>query len=424
MRFVVATYGTEGDTRPLAVLCRALIDAGHEATLLADRSTLGAATALGVPSVALAGDIKGVMTPSVGISNVVAGERGFSNMANALAHIANTHAEAWLREIVTTGGGCDAVIVSGLAAFVGLSAAEALGVKAIGTGLIPITPTSEFASPFLPQGIPRFLHAASQRLVNQMLWRAFRKQTNAARAAVCALPPRQSLWTDHPMLYGISPTLVPQPRDWPANAHVCGQWVAPCGEWTAPAALAEFLAAGEAPIYIGFGSMAGFDQKALLAEVVAAVGGRRALFYPGWSGADTSDTSDTSATSDRSATSALPANFHVIGNTPHDWLFPRTSVVIHHGGSGTSHSATRAGVPSVVVPFAGDQPFWADRLRRAGVAARAVPGRKLKAFALAKQIEFAERPATRALARELGERMRAETGVRRAVALIHELMRA
>ncbi|MDR3397382.1 MAG: glycosyltransferase [Pandoraea sp.] len=410
MRFAAATYGTEGDTRPLAMLCRALMDAGHEACLLADHATLGAANALGVPAVALAGDIKGAMQPDLAISKVVTGKRGFSNMASALAHIANTHAEAWLKEIVSTGRDCDAIIVSGLAAFVGLSAAESLGIKAIGTGLIPITPTAAFASPFLPpKWTPGFLNAGSQRFVNQMLWRAFRQKTNAARAAVCGLAPRQTLWTSHPMLYGISPSLVAQPDDWPANAQICGQWVSPAADWIAPPALSDFLAAGEAPIYVGFGSMAGFDHDKVLGEMAVALASRRVLFYPGWSGVDVS---------------RLPANFHVIGDTPHDWLFPRTSLVIHHGGSGTSHSAARAGVPSVVVPFAGDQFFWADRLQRAGVAGAALNGRSLRASSLVSRIEFAEKEQTRARARHLGARMRSEDGLRNAVTAIHRLMNA
>src|SRR5271165_450159 len=105
------------------------------------------------------------------------------------------------------------------------------------------------------------------------------------------------------------------------------------------------------PIYGGFGRLAGFEGRALLGEIIAAVAGRRALFYPGWSGVSAAD---------------LPANFLIIGDTPHAWLFPRTSLVIHHGGAGTTHSAARAGAASVVVPFAGDQFFWADRLRQAG----------------------------------------------------------
>ena len=48
MKFVAVTYGAEGYTRPMALLCRALMDAGHSATLLADTATLGYAAALGV----------------------------------------------------------------------------------------------------------------------------------------------------------------------------------------------------------------------------------------------------------------------------------------------------------------------------------------------------------------------------------------
>ena len=84
MKFAVATYGTEGDARPMAALCRALMDAGHEARLLADHATLGAAIALGVPSIPLAGDIKGMLQREHAISSVVAEKRGFSSMASAL----------------------------------------------------------------------------------------------------------------------------------------------------------------------------------------------------------------------------------------------------------------------------------------------------------------------------------------------------
>lgn len=164
MKFVVATYGTEGDTRPLAALCRALVNSGHQAHLLADRATLRSADDLGVPSTALTGDIKGLLQPSQAISRIVGARRSFTNTASALAHIANTHAESWLREIIAAAEGCDAIIVAGLAAFVGLSAAEHLGVKAIGSGLVPITPTRAFASPCLPpKWVPGFFNAAKRQ---------------------------------------------------------------------------------------------------------------------------------------------------------------------------------------------------------------------------------------------------------------------
>ena len=407
MKLTVATYGTEGDARPFAALCRGLIDAGHEAHLLADAATLGSAEALGVPATALAGDIRGTLDPARAIGGVVAKGGSFNATARALAQIASDNALAWMRTIVEAGEGSDAILVAGLVAFVGLSAAERLGAKGIGSGMIPITPTGAFPSPFLPpRWVPRMFNRASHRFVNAMLWKAFRDRTNQAREAF-GLAPREEVWDGHPMVYGVSPSLLPVPADWPANARLCGQWLAPRGEWTPPAALADFLAAGDAPIYIGFGSMTGFDNERLLEALAEAAAGRRVVFHAGWSGIDVA---------------ALPDHFFPVGDTPHDWLFPRMSAVIHHGGSGTSHSAARAGVPSIVVPFAGDQFFWAERLRQAGVAPAAVDGRRPAGAAFARALEFAQLAATRARARELGERMRGEDGVSDAVRALERIV--
>ena len=63
-----------------------------------------------------------------------------------------------------------------------------------------------------------------------MLWKAFRDKTNAARA-MFKLPPRKAVWTERPMVYGVSPNLLPTPADWPANAHLCGQWLARSPAW-------------------------------------------------------------------------------------------------------------------------------------------------------------------------------------------------
>ncbi len=409
MKFVVVTYGTEGDVRPFAALCRALMDAGHDVLLLGDAATLGSANALGVPTIALAGDIKGAFGPNDSISGATQKAAKFNATEKALARIANANAESWLQQIVASAQGCDAIIASGLAAFVGLSAAEYLGVKVIGASMIPITPTAAFPSPLLPPKlVPKCLNRASHHFVNGIIWRTFRKHLNAARASICDLPARKKLWTDHAMLYGVSPSLLPPPADWPANAQVCGQWIHPSPTWSPPQALNDFLAAGVPPIYVGFGSMVGFDRARLLSAIAESVAGRRALFYPGWSDVDTA---------------ALPANFHIIGETPHDWLFPRTSVVIHHGGSGTTHSAARAGVPSIVVPFVGDQLFWAERLKRCGVAAEPANGKHLRAEVIAQGIEFSLRADVRERARALGEKMRAEDGLADAINALECLCR-
>jgi sterol 3beta-glucosyltransferase len=270
--------------------------------------------------------------------------------------------------------------------------------------MFPLTPTREFAYPFLPPGaVWHRLNRLSHHVVNGFLWRAFRPALNRARAEVCALPALRRMPSRHPVLYGYSPTLLPRPGDWPEQVEVCGQWTLPMPHWQPPTALRAFLDAGPPPVYIGFGSMGGFDATRLRDALVHGLAGRRALFYPGWSRVDVS---------------GLPDTVHVLGDTPHDWLFPRTACVVHHGGSGTTHSAARAGVPSVVVPFAGDQPFWAHRLALAGVAPAAVPGSRFGAGDLARGLAFADRSDVRERARRLGAALRSEDGLAHAVTSI------
>ena len=401
MKIAVLTYGTEGDTRPLAALAGALMAQGHEAVLLGDIETLASAHALQVPTQALPGGIRTQLAASA--------QHGAGEMTRALAQLTNRHTEGWMHATLAAARDCDAIIASGLAGFVGLSVAEHLGIPAIGAGMIPLTPTREFASPFMPpQRVPRWLNRASMTLGNQLVWLAFRKALNRARALVLGLPAYRRLPTSHPMLYGISPTLLSTPTDWPSNAHVCGQWLQPAAGWTPPPELTRFIEAGEAPVYVGFGSMSGLEPRRLAETLAAALAGRRALFYPGWSGMDEA---------------ALPDNILRIGNTPHDWLFPRMAAIVHHGGSGTAHSAARAGRPSVVVPFVGDQPFWAHRLSLLGIAPPALHSSHLNAETLRRALAAIDTEAVRKRAEAVGQRMRAEDGLASGVQRVEALVR-
>jgi len=49
---------------------------------------------------------------------------------------------------------------------------------------------------------------------------------------------------------------------------------------------------------------------------------------------------------------------HVVDTVPHGWLFPRCAAAVHHGGAGTTAASTAAGIPTAIVPFFGDQPYW------------------------------------------------------------------
>jgi UDP:flavonoid glycosyltransferase YjiC (YdhE family) len=106
----------------------------------------------------------------------------------------------------------------------------------------------------------------------------------------------------------------------------------------------------------------------------------------------------------------------MIGSAPHTWLFPRMAAVVHHGGAGTTAAGLRAGVPSIVVPFFGDQPFWGQRVAALGVGPAPIPRQKLTADALAQAIQHATTDTTmQRKAAELGAKIRAEDGVAEAV---------
>ncbi|MEU4512308.1 nucleotide disphospho-sugar-binding domain-containing protein [Nonomuraea wenchangensis] len=115
-------------------------------------------------------------------------------------------------------------------------------------------------------------------------------------------------------------------------------------------------------------------------------------------------------------TAAEPDGVLVIEEASHEWLLPRVAMAVHHGGIGTVAAALRAGVPQVVRPFLGDQPFWAGRLHHLGVAPAPVPGRRLTPAALASAIETAA--ALAPAARVLAAKARAEDGVATAVTRI------
>jgi UDP:flavonoid glycosyltransferase YjiC (YdhE family) len=158
-------------------------------------------------------------------------------------------------------------------------------------------------------------------------------------------------------------------------------------------------------VYIGgFGSMTNIDP-AHLADVVAravSMSGRRAIVLRGWGGLKES---------------VFPREILSTDWVPFDWLFPRVSAVIHHGGAGTTAASLRAGLPTIIVPYFLDQFFWGRRVHALGVGPKPILRKRLEASALARAIEMATGDAgmhDRAVA--LGACIRAENGVMRAVA--------
>jgi sterol 3beta-glucosyltransferase len=402
MRFTVVTYGSEGDTRPLVALCRGLMDAGHEVQLFAEQSTLGSAQARGVAVQALTGDIRSTLPMETPSQELRSGDLWKSIKDGLRAVKSNTG--AWMRVVADDARTSDAILFSSLAVPVGHAIAQELKKPGIAVWLQPWSPTRDFASPLLPPvKLPGWINLLSYRAGQAFMLRTYNEATAAARKEVFGGRGGGRITFDFPMLYGFSRHLVARPKDWPADTRICGYWALPSVEWQPPRELLEYLSAGPAPIYVGFGSVSSFIRQKGLSTIAAAIAGRRALFYPGWS---------------KITQDMLPKNFFFIGDTQHAWLFPRTSMVMHHCGAGTSHTAARAGVPSIPLPVGADQLFWAGRLAAAGVAPKYMRGTRINTEKLSRMIDFAEQDAVRERAKVLGSLMLEEDGVKNAVEAI------
>jgi sterol 3beta-glucosyltransferase len=215
-----------------------------------------------------------------------------------------------------------------------------------------------------------------------------------------------------PVLHAYSEHVWPRPLDWPETAHITGYWFLDnLEQWQPPVELADFLENGEPPVYVGFGSMAGRDPQRMAEIVIAALqkAGARGIIATGWGGLDASN---------------LPENIFKIESVPHEWLFPRVTAAVHHGGAGTTAAGLRAGRPTIVCPFLVDQPYWGARVHALGVGSQPIPQKKLNAENLSEAItEVLNSASIREKAQALGEQLRAEDGVGQAVRLLEQIGR-
>jgi UDP:flavonoid glycosyltransferase YjiC (YdhE family) len=203
---------------------------------------------------------------------------------------------------------------------------------------------------------------------------------------------------------GFSEHVLPRPADWPELSQVTGYWFLDQPNWRPSPDLQAFLEAGPKPVYIGFGSMVAPNAAAFTEAVLEGVkqSGRRAVLVTGWGALDGED-------------GPRSEQIFFLRHAPHDCLFPLMAGAVHHGGAGTIAASARAGIPSVIVPFFGDQPFWAHCLHKAGVAPPALERKTLTPAALASSLKVIEGPRMLEKAAGLGRAVRAEDGVGEAV---------
>lgn len=281
------------------------------------------------------------------------------------------------------------LIIANPASFAHVHCAEALGVPLILSFTFPYTPTKSFPHPLasikasnVDLGYTNFM---SYPMVEMMIWQGLGDLVNDLRVKTLGLDPVSTLWApgalyrmNVPFAYLWSPSLVPKPPDWGDEVDICGfVYLDLATSFTPPDPLSKFLDAGEAPVYIGFGSIVVDDANKFTEMIFEAVklAGVRALVSKGWGGLG-GDSLD------------VPENIFLLDNTPHDWLFPRVKACVIHGGAGTTAIAVKCGKPIMIVPFFGDQFFWGTMIERAKAGPEPVPYKRLSAEKIAEGIKF------------------------------------
>lgn len=410
MRLTLFTVGSRGDVQPHLALGLGLQAAGFEVTVSTHEPFRSFVESHGIGFAPLPGDPRAVLeTPEA--QEMLRSGTGLVAFARHFVPLL----EPWFRDLVDAvtplHRESDVVLYSQLA-FVPWHLGKVDRTPTIMTGLQPLHPTAEF--PAITTALPN-LGSVGNRLTHlinrQLFWQPLRRAVDEWRSRDLGLPEhglrgpyRELTETMEPQLYGFSPHLVPPPADWPDSITVTGPWFLDSRD-PLDSRIDEFLGDGEPPVYVGVGSTRDSEAAQLSQIAVAATSatGDRLIIDSGWS--------DLEALSDDRVL--------VVTDTDHRRLFPKTKAVVHHGGAGTTHTAVAAGVPSVVVPYYADQPFWARRLHEVGAGAPPLPRRDLSVETLIDRLRLLDRPSSGA--RRIGAAMARETGVDTAVA---EVIRA
>ena len=407
---VIFTIGTQGDVRPCVALGQGLQRAGHPVRIATSTNFTGLVRGAGLDFYPMTADFEAMLQADRSIANHGLDLR---TIARIFRERYSLWAANWVQEGLAASEGAGLLIGVSNSILLAKALSESRKIPFAMARLQPMTLSGilpPIMFPIARRKVRGIVSRASFYLIFKMLWDVMRPAINGIVRPQLGLPPYPWYGPYFRDLHranainGFSRHVLPRPADWPDNSQVTGYWFLDQPEWTPPKSLREFLAPGPKPVYIGFGSMVSPDATAFTQIVLDGVkkSGRRAVIAIGWGALDGDD-------------GPWDEQIFFLRHAPHDGLFPLMAAAVHHGGAGTTAAAARAGIPSIVVPFFGDQPFWAHCLNLRGVAPPALERKALSADALASALRASEQPAMVEAAAVLGRAIRAENGVEEAV---------
>ncbi|KAI1170111.1 autophagy-related protein 26 [Nemania sp. FL0916] len=415
LKITCLTIGSRGDVQPYIALCKGLIAEGHEPRIATHVEFRDWIEGHGIEFAPVAGDPSELLRICI--------ENG--TFTWAFLREANTNFRGWLDGLLasawTACQGSDLLIESP-SAMAGIHIAEALNIPYFRAFTMPWTRTRAYPHAFI---VPENKMGGAYNYVTYVMfdnvfWKATAHQVNRWRNSVLGLPNtnlEKMQPNKVPFLYNFSPAVVAPPLDYSDWIRVTGYWFLDEGlDWTPPDDLRDFISRarrdGKPVVYVGFGSIIVPDPDKMTKEVIDGVlrADVRCILSKGWS--DRLDKPQAAATEQ-----PFPPEIFSIKSAPHDWLFRQIDAAAHHGGSGTTGASLRAGIPTIIRPFFGDQFFFGNRVEDLGVG---ICLKKWGANSFAKALwEVTHSSRMIAKARVLGETIRKEDGVNTAIQSIY-----
>jgi O-mycaminosyltylonolide 6-deoxyallosyltransferase len=366
VRITLMSLGSRGDVQPFVALGEGLAKRGHDVLIASAESARSFIEGAGFAFAPLSDAIGGELFENSAVAEAIRLGGSVVDVARALPPETE---DAAVRKHASMAAACDdadVVVTSPTTYTAALTGTKARWVAAAWT---PNTPTRAFPAWGAPEGVDNL---TSYDVAHQAEWTIFRGALDRYRASRGLPPvgersPLARLGHDVPVLYPVSPAVIPPPDDWPSRCHVTGYWFWDRPSWTPDPELDAFVDRHGAPVVATFGSLWPVHDQRRVLEVLAGAAARvgRGLVLVGGPSHD------------------LPDHVHQAGESDYRALFPRAAAIVHHAGCGTTAAALRAGVPQVTVPMFADNGFWARRAAELGVAGAPLPLTALSTDSLA-----------------------------------------
>ncbi|KAL7268034.1 Sterol 3-beta-glucosyltransferase [Rhizina undulata] len=414
MMITCLTIGSRGDVQPFLALCKGLMKDGHKVRIATHLEFKESVEEQGIEFAAVEGNPAELMNMCV--------EYGLFTVE--FLRQANSKMRGWLDGLLKSAylacQGSDLLIESP-SAMAGIHIAEALGIPYFRAFTMPWTRTRTYPHAFaVPDNkLGGQYNYYTYVIIDTAFWRGIAGQVNRWRKKMLHLPPTSlsKMQADKtPFIYNISPSVLVPPSDYSHWVHVSGYWFLDTAtDWDEPAELVAFIKQaredGKKIVYIGFGSVTVADPRAMTRAVVESVvkADVRCILSKGWS--------DRLSKKSDEPEIVIPPQIFQVKSVPHDWLFKQIDAAVHHGGAGTTGASLRAGLPTIIKPFFGDQYFYAMRVEDLGVG---IAMKKLNVSFFSRalwEVTHNERIIRKANA--LGAQIRSENGVDTAIKLIY-----